>query len=313
MKTNIDWNKFKLFYYIAKAGSFTATAERLNISQPSLSRSIQALEYQLGTKLFERVSHGIVLTKQGQYLFQAAEKAFEEFSKAEMLMKEEERELQGVLKVGMPNNLAPGWLISHIGEFLKKYPNIQLSIITNNEEIDLKMGQVDIALRSFMDKSSDVIQDLIHIFYVKLYASQSYLEQYGLPKRTKDLQDHKLIVYGFDTPAPYTNINWPLTFGLPKKSTRSSYMCLSSLAEMAQAAEDGHGIVALPMEYLGVVDKTLMEVLPDIKKPTIPLYYAYPRHLKESQKIKVLAKYLKDKFSSESNLSDDVGQKIVNL
>ena len=92
MKNNIDWDKFKLFYYVAKAGSFTAAAETLNISQSALSRSIQLLEHQLKVKLFERVPRGLVLTKRGENLLSATERAFEEFLRAEMLMLEEEEQ-----------------------------------------------------------------------------------------------------------------------------------------------------------------------------------------------------------------------------
>ena len=78
MKTNIDWDKYKTFYYVAKAGSFTAAGEILNLSQSALSRSIQTLEYQVGMKLLERIPRGVILTKQGEGLFKAAEKALEE-------------------------------------------------------------------------------------------------------------------------------------------------------------------------------------------------------------------------------------------
>jgi DNA-binding transcriptional LysR family regulator len=97
MKTNIDWDKYKTFYYVAKAGSFTAAGEILNLSQSALSRSIQNLEYQVGMKLLERIPRGVILTKQGEGLFKAAEKALEVFTHAEMLMLEQEEEQHPLL------------------------------------------------------------------------------------------------------------------------------------------------------------------------------------------------------------------------
>jgi DNA-binding transcriptional LysR family regulator len=108
MKVNTDWDKFKLFYYVAKAGSFTAAATVLNITQPAISRSIQLLEHQLKIKLFERLPRGLVLTKQGESLLQATERAFEAFSRAEILMLEETDEPQGSL-------LQQQWLLQLYG------------------------------------------------------------------------------------------------------------------------------------------------------------------------------------------------------
>jgi DNA-binding transcriptional LysR family regulator len=306
MKTNLDWNKLKLFYYVAKGGSFTATAERLNMSQSSLSRSIHDLEYQLDAKLFQRLSRGVILTKHGTFLFKVVERAFEEFSQANNLIKEDERELQGVLKVGIPINILPGWFVSHIGGFLEHYPSIQLYLRRDEGRNDLRIGQVDVCLSSFLEKRTDAVQELIHIFKINLYASSEYLQKYGIPKKQQDLSSHRLIVYDLDTSVLYPNIHWLLKLGMPKGSIRNPYMCVNSLSGMLQAAENGIGIVALPIEYKDFSKKKLIEVLPDIKKPDIPLYYIYPEHLKESQRIKVFGNYLKNRFSplEKENESD---------
>lgn len=297
MKTNIDWNKFKLFYYVAKAGSFSETSKRLNLSQSTISRSIQALEYQLQTKLFSRVRKGVILTKQGESLFLAAEKAFEEFTRAETIMLEAEEEPQGTLKVATTMAMASVWIMPHINDFLLKYPRIQLIIIGSDEELDLKTRQADVSIRPFIENHPDLIQDPISVFHLKLYASPKYLKQYGIPQNPQDLEHHKIIVFGYDAMNPYNDINWPLKLGMPAGILRSPYLCINTSAGMRRAAEDGHGIIALAAEYPGLEESGFIEVLPDIEKPQIPIYYVYPESLKDSKRVKILGNYLKERLS----------------
>jgi DNA-binding transcriptional LysR family regulator len=195
MKNNVNWDLFKLFYHVVKAGSFTTAAETLNTSQSGISRSIQLLEHQLKVKLFERVARGLVLTKRGENLLSAVEKAFEEFSRAEMLMLEEEEEPQGTLKIATTMSIATVWIIPHLRDFLRKYPKIQLIIIGNDEELDLKTRQADVSRRPFIENHPELIQEQICVFHIKLYASKEYLEEHGSPQTPQALDKHRLIVW----------------------------------------------------------------------------------------------------------------------
>jgi DNA-binding transcriptional LysR family regulator len=301
MKTNLDWNKFKLFYYIAKAGSFKATAENLNMSQSSLSRTIQDLEYQLGSKLFERVYRGIALTKQGQYLLEAVEKSFEELTKAETLIKEEEDEIKGVLKVCLPHTLPPGWFISHIKDFLSDNPQLQLYISTDEGRENIKLIKFDASLSFDFETPLESVCDLIHVFHLKIFASQEYINKHGMPKGEKDLYSHKLITCCLDTPPPFPQINWLVKLGVSEGVKRTPYMCINLLSEMIQACEEGYGIISLPLEYIEKRNSPLIEILPKTEKPRIPLYIAYPQYLKDTQKIKALVNYLKNKLTLQNN------------
>lgn len=298
MKVNIDWNKFKSFYYVAKAGSFTAASTVLNITQSTISRSIQTLEYQLKIKLFERTPRGLILTKQGESLLQATEKAFEEFTRAEVLMLEEEEEPQGSLKIATTMAIATVWIMHHISDFMRLYPKLKLVIIGDDEQLDLKTRQADVSIRPFMDNHPELIQEPLSTFHLKLYANRKYLEDYGVPKNPEDLNDHRLIVFGYDAVNPYHDINWPLRIGMPRGLLREPYLCINTSAGMRQAAEEGFGIIALAAEYPGLEDSELVEVLPDLEKPSIPIYYVYPSELSESKRVKSLGNYLRKRFET---------------
>ena len=293
MKNSTDWDKIKLFYYVAKHGSFTAAAEILNTSQSSLSRSIQSLEYHLRVTLFQRLSRGLILSKQGEVLFQATEKVFSALSRAEMLMFEEGDDIEGSLKIAMTMSLAMGWVPPHISNFIHLYPKLNVTIIDNNGQLDFKARDVDVFIGPFIDHAPDLIQEPLVSFHMKLYASQEYLDQYGTPAKPEDLDQHQLIVFGYDAANPYADVNWPLRMGMPKGALREPYLCINTSSAMQKAAELHHGIVSLSAEHHRMNKSTLVEILPTVAKPVVPIYYTYAEQLQYSRRVQTLGAYLK--------------------
>src|SRR5579883_1717631 len=95
----MDWDKLKQFYYVARAGNFTRAGEKLHISQSALSRSVRNLEDYLKTKLFQRNTRGVILTKQGEILLEQVSHMINSIQKAETIIREEDSEPQGNLKI----------------------------------------------------------------------------------------------------------------------------------------------------------------------------------------------------------------------
>jgi DNA-binding transcriptional LysR family regulator len=215
-----------------------------------------------------------------------------------MLMLEQEEELQGTLKIATTMAIASVWIMPYIGDFLKKNPRIRLMVIGNDEELDLKTRQADVSVRPFMANQPELIQELISVFHLKLYASSEYLKKYGTPKMPEELDQHQLIVFGYDTVNPYSDINWPLKLGMPEGLLRDPYLCINTSSGMRQAAENGHGIIALAEEFPGLAKSNLVEVLSEIEKPNIPIYYVYPKQLAGSKRVMALGKYFREKLAA---------------
>lgn len=293
MKTNIDWDKFKIFYYVAKAESLTKAAEFLNLSQPALSRSIQALEHSMNMVLFERVARGLVLTRQGEELFISVTKVFNELTRVESVLQEKEDELQGTLKIATTMAMASVGLVHNLSGFMKAYPKLRLVIIGSDETLEVKAHKADVSIRPYVQGYPYLIQEYIFSVHLKLYASKEYLDKFGVPETPEDLNHHQLIVFGDEVMHPYGNVNWPLRIGMPNGEVREPYFCVNSSQGMRQAAEDGLGIVSLSEEYPGLEKSNFIEILPDIEKPEIPIYYVYPKHLSTSKRVKVLGEYIK--------------------
>jgi DNA-binding transcriptional LysR family regulator len=106
----VEWDKLRVFYHVAKCCNITKAANKLNISQSALSKSIQHLEHCVKHPLFQRTGRGLVLTEEGDILFAAVEKMFMNLETAKNQM-ENVQEPKGLLKVATTVSLASLWIV----------------------------------------------------------------------------------------------------------------------------------------------------------------------------------------------------------
>lgn len=131
-KSNVNLNLYKTFYDVAKSGSISKAAQNRFTSQPAISKSIKKLEDELGVQLFYRNLNGVQLTDKGQELLYFVEKSYNNLIIAERNMLETENLERGKLSIGMPSNIGSFFLFDKIMDFHKKYPNIEITIITGS-------------------------------------------------------------------------------------------------------------------------------------------------------------------------------------
>lgn len=287
----MNWEKLKIFYHVAKAGSFTSAGQHLNISQSSLSRQIIDLEKRLKIKLFKRLSAGVSLTQEGTILFEHAERIFETAKAAENLLKEESTELQGEIKILVSPYLGGSWIMPHIQKFLKDYPRVSLSIF-ESERID-DLGNYDAALRPFAAGRQDCIQKYMISVPLRFYASPAYLKQYGIPQSKEDLVHHRLICFD-----QKTTDTLPLNthFQSNVKDKTLPTLRVNSPSALIQAAKCDLGIIELPDNYQDLAHTGLIEVLPKLKKTTVDLYLIYAKECAKNRRLKIMRDYLMKSF-----------------
>lgn len=131
-KSNTNFNLYKTFYDVVICGSISKAATINYTSQPAISRSIKTLEQELNTKLFIRTKKGIELTDKGRELFFYVEQGYNSFLTAERRILEDKNLLKGKLSIGIPSHIATFYLFDSLDEFHKKYPNIEITIISKS-------------------------------------------------------------------------------------------------------------------------------------------------------------------------------------
>jgi DNA-binding transcriptional LysR family regulator len=290
----MDWNKLKIFYYVAKHKNVTNAAKEINISQSSLSRHVIDLEYRLNLKLFERTSTGLLLTQQGHLLYQTVSKIMEDLNVTQSFLKEMPSEIQGTLKIETTNSLMNSWLIYYVGEFNMRFPEVNLRIIGDDHLPPLDKTQIEVSLRPYVQEShEDLIQERLMTWHLKLYAHSSYLTNFGIPKNVADLEAHRLISFGEDTDLakPYNEVNWHLRL---TPNPIKPYMCINSSYGLFLAAETGLGIVSLSQESPLLRTSKLVPVLPEVTGPSIDIYYVYSQSIDNFKRIGVFKDFLKE-------------------
>ena len=285
----MDWDKLRVFHAVAEAGSFTHAGEALNLSQSAVSRQISALEETLQVPLFHRHARGLILTEQGEALNRTVREVFAKLAMTEALLTESKEKPTGRLKVTTTTGFGSGWLAPRLQGFLELYPDVSMTLILDDTDLDLAMRQADVAIRMHAPKQPDLVQrHLMHLPWL-VVASPEYLQKHGTPQRAEELDDHKLILFGHHNP-PVADINWLAEAGR-RGQPRRALLEVNSLHAMALAIRSGLGIGVLPGWMGGELDG-LVRLLPDLKAPKIDVYFVYPEELRNSKRVAVFRDFL---------------------
>lgn len=292
-----DWDKLRIFHTVATAQSFTRAGEMLNLSQSAISRQVSGLEESLQVALFHRHARGLLLTEQGEILFRTVSDVLTRLSAAENALLESKERPRGPLKITAPVAFGTNWLTPHLREFGEAYPEISVSVVVEDRELDLIMREADVAIRLHPAKHPDLIQKKMVTLNNSLYASNDYLRRYGVPSSPKDLKDHRLISFGEDSRPPFAEVNWILKSGAGA-SERKPIFKVNNLVGIVKAVESGVGIAGLP-DYMMQSIPHVSKVLPDMQGPRTDVYLIYSMDLRNSKRIKVFKDFVIRKLAED--------------
>ncbi|MBM3542687.1 MAG: LysR family transcriptional regulator [Alphaproteobacteria bacterium] len=292
----MDWDKLRVFHAVAEAGSFTHAGELLNLSQSAVSRQISGLEETIGAPLFHRHARGLILTEQGELLYKTVRDVFAKLAMAQAQISEAKDKPKGPLRITTTVGFGSVWLAPRMKQFVELYPDIMLTIIVNDEELDLTMREADVAIRMRPPRQPDLVQR--HLFTIRshAYASREYLKAHGKPESPEDLDGHRLVIYGQDARLPFPDVNWLLTAGARSGRERKPVLRVNNVYGLMLAVRSGLGIGALPT-YMAQGDGDLVRVIPSLEGPAVEAYFVYPDELRNSKRIAVIRDYLVHEIS----------------
>jgi DNA-binding transcriptional LysR family regulator len=290
----MDWDKLRVFHAVAEAGSFTHAGNTLHLSQSAVSRQISALEENLRVHLFHRHARGLILTEQGELLYRTARDVFSKVAMTEAMLAESRERPTGPLTVSATVGFSTIWLTPRIVEFIDVYPEINVTLLALDHDVDLSMREADVAIRMRAPTQPDLIQRHLMTVHVHAYAAPAYLKEWGRPTCSEDLDRHRLIVYSEGPLTRITDPNWLLRNGDGPRSLRRPVLRVNNILAMLKSAQSGLGIAALP-DYIMQDHQGLERVLPEMDGPTIEAYFVYPEELRRSKRIAVFRDFLLEK------------------
>ncbi len=290
----MDWDKLRIFHAVAEAGSFTHAGHDLGLSQSAVSRQVSALEGDLKVPLFHRHARGLILTEQGEVLYRTAHDVFTKLAATRTRLTDSREKPAGELRITTTVGLGTIWLTPRIAEFKELYPQIDVSLLLEDTELDLAMREADVAIRLRRPTQPDLIQRKLFTVHHHLYAAPDYIRRNGIPDTPEQLDDHVIITFGM-APGYLTEINWLETAGRPDGSPRGSSLKINNVYGLRRAVESGMGIASLP-DYIVGSDSNLIRIdIDGIETPEYDTYLVYPEELKQSKRVAVFRDFIAGK------------------
>jgi len=290
----VDWDLLRIFLAVAKAGSFTQAGKDVGLSQSAVSRQVAKLEQSLGVSFFHRHPRGLALTEQGDDFLRTVKEMSAKLGMAEAIINERRERPEGPLKITTSVGFGSAWLTSRMNEFITLFPDISVTLLlTDSLDLDLSMREADVAIRFARQTQPSLIQRRLMSIRYHVFASKEYLAKNGMPKQAKDMDHHPIIVYGDETPAPISNINWLLEASAGRGHAREPALRVNSVYGIYRAVLSGLGIAALPY-YMSDESPELVEILPELRGPSFDVFFVYPEELRHSKRITSVRNFLVD-------------------
>jgi len=297
----MDWDKLRIFHAVADAGSLTHAGDTLHLSQSAVSRQIRALEESLNTTLFHRHARGLILTEQGELLFDATKSMAKRLDTAAARIRDSEEEVFGDLRVTTTMGFGSLWLAPRLAALYEQYPHLKIDLILDERVLDLPMREADVAIRMKEPSQADLIRRRLMTVHMRLYATPQYLEKAGPIERLSDFARHRLICQrttSAQVSAGATFVQHLLTH------EPASMLTINNYFGVLQAVLNHLGVGVLP-DYVIEDFPSIVRVLPEEQSAEIPVFLAYPEELRQSKRVAAFRDFVTEEiFARRQRLRD---------
>lgn len=282
----MDWNLIRIFLAVVDEGSFSGAARRLSSTQPTIGRSIKALEKDVGFSLFKRHRTGFHLTEAGEAILVHARRTEQTMAELKLSLKGGQGQLRGTVRITASNFVAHMILPPLISELRNLYPDIAIELVPSDREENLVFGQADIAIRMFPSRQLDVVTKKLGTLAIGVYAAQNYLAKCGEPRCIEDLRSHHMI--GFDRDE--TILRAMRSFGFPAE--RSWFSVRSDDHALCWSMVRAGCGIGFFLRAVGDKEPTVRRLLPDLDIVPLNLWLAAHEKLIKTPSVRAIWDHL---------------------
>lgn len=270
----------KWFITCVNAGSLTKAAEQLGTTTATVSRRLDGLEQTLGRTLLFRSSRGLKLTSEGNEYFQACSVHLHALDEVIKDLDQNYNQLSGSLRVLVTGNFAITPLGSFWPLFAQHFPDIELRIDAQNQVLDLRASQADVALRIGRLTDDTLIQRRLGHIQTRLVASPSFIERYSA---SLSREQHPRDLATLPSAGSFLSQAWKLQAssleGVPSYTVNKHHRYVANdLQLLTSFALTGQAMALLPFSqiYDALNDGTLIDVLPSWQGQPRDVYFVWP-------------------------------------
>lgn len=185
----------RIFVRVVESGSFSQAARDLNVSQPTVSKQLAALEARLGTQLLARNSRNLAVTPAGQDYYEATMRILQDIDYVEEKILEGQSTPSGLVRVSLSPALGRMFVIPRLRDFRDRFPDVAIEMEVSSRHVDLIEEGIDVAIRIGRLSDSALVARRIGDMRMITLASADYLARYGTPQTLDELRSHQRIAY----------------------------------------------------------------------------------------------------------------------
>ncbi len=279
---HIDWNLTRAFCATADAGSLSAAARQLGLTQPTLSRQVAALEAGLGVMLFERVGKRLVLTPTGLGLLEHARAMAASAEAMALAAAGQSRDITGRVCISATDAVATYLLPEIVARVHEQAPQITVVILATDSISDLRRREADIAVRHMRPTEPDLIGRLAGEMTAHFYASHTWIARHGAPQSVADLGGVSLL--GFEPVERFVEHLSKVAIPVTADQCR---IVSSSAVVLWEMLRRGLGVGMMLSE---IAERTpgLVRLLPELPGTPVPVWLVTHRELHTSARVRLV-------------------------
>lgn len=285
-----------IFVAVVKAGSLSAAGRELGFSSAVVSKRLQRLEEQLGVRLLNRSTRKLCITEDGLRYHDYCVRVLAELDEAETLITSGHSEPKGTLRVTVPAAFGRLHVAPLVPEFLRRYPELRLSLHLSDSRVDIIEEGYDVAVRIGDMKDSNLVARHLGIDRRKVVATPSYLSKFGNPEIPDDLVHHNVLL--FANPAPLDHWQFTDPAGRRASVKVAGNFETNNCDALRAAIYADAGIALRPVwdVWQDIQAGTLQVLLPEYTHPSVNIQAVYPSRRHLPQKVRVFIDLLCESF-----------------
>lgn len=289
-----------VFVAVVTRGSFSAAAEKLEVSKSQVSKCVSRLEQSLGARLLQRTTRRLRLTEAGSTLYEASAGALDAIDVAQLAVSRLQGAPRGTLKVSASIAFGSTHLPGIVGALMQRHPELAVELLLEDRHVDLVREGIDVAVRITTDApdSGLVFRRLAPNRQV-VCAAPAYIRRRGLPRALQDLAAHDCIAHS-QRATPRT---WHFTAadGSQVAARINGRLAVSSALGVREAALEGLGIIELNSYLVGpdIEAGRLVRLLPQYRPRELSFYAVYPARPHLPPKVRVFVEALLEAMAPE--------------
>jgi DNA-binding transcriptional LysR family regulator len=277
---------FKTVHEVARLGSFSRAADKLNLSASSVSRQVSEFEQWLGVPIFQRTTRQVSLTNAGEFLIDRLQGIVLDIQSLREDAATLVETVRGRLRITSALYYTQHCITPYLKGFLEKYPELQVEFELSDKTTNIIGEGIDIAIRIGQLSDSSLISRKISEVRLLLTASPEFLTQHGTPKSPVELTEFPCLV---DTVPAYGK-NWPIGGKVRVRPTIE----VNNGEMIRDLTLQGLGISFLPDFFVAddLASGRLVQILAEYEPDKVGVYAVYPPRHQVSSSARVFVDWL---------------------